>query len=99
MSVACKRGPSQIATDMHVLGGYHEIQQLDWHEQTRTVSGSCRRMPGVSGRLYFYVPTGYEPQSNPTDAPAYRLTHADGPLWTAELQFGKADMEFNVSFD
>ena len=31
--------PAVIATNMHVLGGYHEIQRLAWEEQGRTLSG------------------------------------------------------------
>ncbi len=65
----------------------------------RTLSGCCRRMPGVSGRVYFYVPDGYRPRSDPARAPASALTHVGGPLWSTELVFDKAEAEFSIAFD
>lgn len=77
---------------MHVLGGYHEIERLTWDEQPLTLSGCCRRMPGVSGRLYLYVPDRYRPRTS-------SLTHVGGPLWCAELAFDEAQAEFSLPFD
>ena len=91
--------PAVIATNMHVLGGYHEIQRLAWDEQSRTLSGCCRRMPGVSGRLYFYVPDGYRPHAEPEKPSATACTHMGGPLWSTELVFDKAEAEFSLAFD
>ncbi len=91
--------PAVIGTNMHVLGGYHEIQRLAWDEQSRTLSGSCRRMPGVSGRLFFYVPDGYRPLSDPAQPRRSPLTHVGGAIWSTELVFDKAEVEFSVGFE
>ncbi len=91
--------PAVIATNMHLLGGYHEIERLTWDETTLTLSGSCRRMPGVAGRVYFYVPAGYQPHRDPAQTDASPLTHVDGPLWSAELVFDTAEAEFSTAFD
>jgi len=91
--------PAVIATNMHVLGGYHEIQRLAWDEQRRTLSGCCHRMPGVSGRVYFYVPDGYRPQAEPARPPASACRHVGGPLWSTDLVFDSAEAEFSIAFD
>jgi hypothetical protein len=90
--------PAVIATNLHVLGGYHEIQRLAWDEQRLTLSGRCRRMSGVSGRVYLYVPEGYRLQASPASVPVSPLTHLAGPLWSVELVFDQAEAEFDVSF-
>ncbi len=91
--------PAVIATNLHVLGGYHEIQRLAWDEPRLTLSGRCRRLPGVSGRVYLYVPEGYRPQADPAGAPASPLTHVAGPLWSMELVFDQAEAGFGVPFE
>ncbi len=91
--------PEVIATNMHVLGGYHEIERLAWDERGLALTGRCRRMPGVSGRVYFYVPDGYRPHCDPARPPAFPLAHAGGPLWSVDLAFDKAEVEFSVAFD
>ena len=91
--------PAVIATNMHVLGGYHEIQRLAWDEQRLTLSGCCRRLPGVSGRVYFFVPDGYRPRADTAPAAASPLTHVAGPLWSMELVFDQAEAEFGVPFE
>lgn len=91
--------PEVIATNMHVLGGYHEIERLAWDERELALTGRCRRMPGVSGRVYFYVPDGYRPHCDPARPTAFPLAHAGGPLWSVDLAFDKAEVEFSVAFD
>ncbi len=90
--------PAVIATNLHVLGGFHEIQRLAWDEQRLTLSGRCRRLPGVSGRVFFFVPDGYRPRADAAPASACPLTHVAGPLWSLELVFDQAEAEFNVPF-
>ncbi len=92
--------PQVIATDMHLLGGYHEIKRLMWDEPSRTLAGCCRRMPGVSGRVYVYVPDGYRLRGGTAQADSsIELTHVGGPLWMKQIVFDKADAEFSTSFD
>lgn len=91
--------PAAIATNLHVLGGYHEIQRLAWDEPRLTLSGRCRRMPGVSGRVYLYVPAGYRPRADAAKATACPVTHVAGPLWSVELVFNQAEAEFAVAFE
>ena len=56
-------------------------------------------MPGVSGRVYFFVPDGYRPRADTAPAAACPLTHVAGPLWSMELVFDQAEAEFSVPFD
>ncbi len=82
-----------------MLGGYHEIQRLAWDERRLVLSGRCRRMPGVSGRVYLYVPDGYRPRADAAKAAARPLTHVAGPLWSVELVFDRAEADFEVPFE
>ncbi len=79
--------PEVIATDMHVLGGYHELRERAWDAERLTLSGRCRRMPGISGRLYVYVPDGYRPQAS-TGPGAGR--ESQGPAAVSSAQFAAA---------
>ncbi len=90
--------PAVIATNMHLLGGYHELQRLTWDDAGRTLSGNCRRMPGVTGRVNFYLPDGYRPAASSPPAGVPSLTQVDGPVWSTELVFEKAEAEFTFAF-
>ena len=85
--------PQVIGTDMHVLGGYHELGRLSWDEKKSTLSGRYRRAPGLSGKAYVYVPAGYRPQA------AAPLTHLDKCLWLHQVKFKEAQLDWSIPFD
>ncbi len=84
--------PGVIATNMHVLGGYHEIGRLDWDDATATLSGVCKRMPDLDGTLYVYVPEGFSPAADSS------LVQVDGWLWKKRIVFDEAETEFRMEF-
>ncbi len=76
--------PQVIATNMHVLGGYHEIGRMAWDQERRVLSGQYRRAPGLEGRAYVYVPDGYRPLPDGPQAKGFvRLGQIDKNLWVA----------------
>ena len=42
-----------IATNMHLLGGYHEIKRMAWDEKRLLLSGRYERAAGLGGKVYF----------------------------------------------
>ncbi len=92
--------PQVVGTDMHLLGGYHEIKKLTWDADHHTLAGVCQRMPGISGKVYVYVPAGYQPHfdSPPPDTSA-KLTNVGGELWVKELRFQEASAHWTIRFD
>ena len=44
--------PRVIATNMHLLGGYHEIKRLNWDEEQLLLSGQYQRAVGLEGKAY-----------------------------------------------
>ena len=68
--------------------------------QTATLSGKCRRMPGVRGNLYVYVPKGFQPHFDfPLRETSARMTHVEGNVWAIELEFHEAEARFSAKFD
>jgi len=91
--------PQVIGTDMHVLQGYHEIKRLAWDAQTHTLSGECERMPGLSCKLFVYVPDGFAPHFEfPLTDKSARLTHVAGRLWAHEIDFADARRAWTIPF-
>jgi alpha-galactosidase len=91
--------PHVIATNLHVLGGYHEVQRLAWDEQQLTLSGRYRRAPGLAGKAYLYIPDGYRVRPEvPSDLGANRLTKAAENLWVQEVQFREAGLDWQIAF-
>jgi alpha-galactosidase len=92
--------PQVIATNMHLLGGYHEIKRLVWDEKQRTLSGTYQRAPGLEGKAYLYLPDGYRPL---TSSPGLRglrsLIKIDTNLWAQDVQFQNAQVDWAVSFE
>jgi hypothetical protein len=90
--------PQVIATDMHVLGGYHELTQLTWDRAGRRLSGQYRRAPGLSGKAFVYVPAGYRPRVNGAGQSA-TVKHLGDNLWSHQVQFKTATADWAIDFD
>ena len=91
--------PQLLGTDMHILGGYHDVTALAWDQEKRVLSGRCRRLPGASGRVYLYIPPGYTPRFDfPLNAASANLTNLGGGVWMKELEFREAEVAWTVPF-
>jgi hypothetical protein len=91
--------PQVIATNLHVLGGYHEIQRLAWDEQQLVLSGRYQRASGLTGKAYLYVPDGYRPQFDTSSAQTTdRLINAAQNIWTQDFQFREATLDWKIAF-
>ncbi|HEY5913019.1 MAG TPA: glycoside hydrolase family 36 protein [Verrucomicrobiae bacterium] len=92
--------PRLIGTDMHVLQGVHEIRRLQWDAATGALSGLYHRMPGITGKAFFYLPKGWYPKFDfPLSPASARLTHLDGPIWMQEIEFAEADFGWTLPFE
>ncbi len=92
--------PQPIATDMHVLGGYHEITRTAWDEKRLVLSGEYRRAAGLEGKVYLYVPDGYRPlPGSPRAQGSIRLIQAGKNLWVQEVRFRQARLDWAIPFD
>ena len=88
-----------IATNMHLLGGYHEISSLAWDEQRLVLSGVYRRAPGLAGKAFLYVPAGFQPLPGASPASSSSgLTHASGRVWVQQIQFAAAEVDWSIPF-
>jgi len=95
-----EKHPMVVGTDMHLLGGWHELTRLAWNAQARTLSGECRRAAGLSGRVYVYVPPGWRPHFEfPLSAASARLTNLGRDLWAYEVEFTADACAWSVPFD
>jgi len=92
--------PQVIATNMHVLGGYHEIKHLAWDGRGVRLSGQYRRAPGLEGKAYIYVPEGFRPRTDtsPTSSSA-RLKDAGKNLWVQEFRFQEPSLDWSIAFE
>jgi hypothetical protein len=92
--------PQLLATDMHLLGGWHEVERMKWNTQTLVLSGSYRRAAGMEGKAFFYLPDGYRPL---VDSPAAkgntRLTLLDKNLLVQEVRFDEAATNWVIPFE
>ncbi|MBL9208685.1 MAG: alpha-galactosidase [Opitutaceae bacterium] len=92
--------PQLIGTDMHVFQGYHELKAMQWDESTLRLSGRYERMPGLSQRAYFLIPTGYSPKFEfPLSPGSARLTHVQGNLWMQEVDFVNRAVSWALPFE
>ena len=89
--------PQVIGTDMHVLSGYHEIERLAWDPARKTLSGRCRRAPGLSGRVFLHVPRGYQPRPDGTRGSAPSTQIADC-LWAQAVEFKEPTADWSIAF-
>ncbi len=92
--------PQVIATNLHVLGGYHEIKQSVWDETRLLLSGRYQRAPGLAGKVYLYVPDGYRPLPNsPSTQGGGSLIHTQQNVWSQEVQFQGASLDWTIAFE
>ncbi len=92
--------PQLVGTNMHVLGGWHEVKKLAWDEKTLVLAGRYARAPGLEGKAFFYVPSGYQPHFEfPLNAASARLTNVGGGLWMQEIEFTGAEVDWSIPFD
>ncbi len=80
--------PYVIGTDLHLTGGGVELPQVKWDEATQTLSGTARRAPGLSGRIFVAVPRGYRAEG---------LSASDGVL-AVPVKFAKVEEAWAVRF-
>jgi hypothetical protein len=92
--------PQIIGTDMHLVPGYHELAKLSWDDKTHELSGECKRMTGVNGQLFVYIPKGFSPHFDfPLTEKSAALTHINGPVWAHEINFTNATQTWQIPFD
>ncbi|HSU54181.1 MAG TPA: alpha-galactosidase [Candidatus Dormibacteraeota bacterium] len=92
--------PQVIATDMHLVPGYHELTKLGWDDKTHVLSGECKRMPGVNGQLFVHVPQAYRPHFDfPLNENSAALTHIAGDVWAHEMSFTNTTQTWRIPFD
>ena len=92
--------PQLIGTDMHVLQGFHELNQIAWDENQIALSGTFTRMPGLSSKAFYYVPPTYAPKFEfPLSPRSARLTHVSGNVWMQEIEFKQKDFAWTIPFD
>jgi hypothetical protein len=91
--------PQVIGTDMHILGGWHDLLAASWDTEKRTLSGRCRRLPGATGRVFVFIPPGFSPRFEfPLNPASASLTHLGGDVWMKELEFRQAEVEWAIPF-
>ena len=89
-----------IATDIHVLGGHHEIERLAWDEEKLLIEGRYRRAPGLEGKAYVYVPPGYRPKADAQAPGALKMQGlAAENLWVQEVRFREAAVDWVIPFE
>jgi hypothetical protein len=92
--------PWVIATNMHLLGGYHEIKRLAWDEGRLLLSGQYERAAGLEGKAYLYVPGDLRPRLNaPATQGSVRLSPAADNLWVQEVAFKEPRQDWSIAFD
>jgi len=92
--------PQIIGTDLHLLQGYHELKQMNWDDKNLMLSGDCERMPGISGKLFVYVPAGFQPHFEfPLNNKSAALTHIQDRVWAYEIQFAHTGEHWSIPFD
>jgi hypothetical protein len=92
--------PQLIATNMHMLGGYHEIRRLTWNEQQTTLSGRFRRAAGLEGKAFLYVPDGYRVLSGSSLSEGMAgAKQLDRELWQLDIEFKNSEVDWTVGFE
>lgn len=95
--------PQFISTDRHVLQGAVETEDVNWNEQTKTISGVSTGSLNTSHNVYVYVP-GDHPWTWGgyvlyRDYDSYSLKLVDKNIMQVHINFDKADhvkWEINV---
>lgn len=81
--------PQLLGTDMHLTMGGVELAGVKWDPQARVLSGTARRAPGASGRVFLHVPRPWRVVSGATST---------GELATLGLHFSGHDAAWAVEF-
>jgi hypothetical protein len=91
--------PQIIATNMHVLGGFHEIKRLVWDEKQGILSGTYQRAPGLKGHAYIYVPDTYRPlPDSALNKGQAGLIRSGTNVWVQEIQFKDPQVAWAIKF-
>lgn len=80
--------PFVLSTDMHLTQGGVELPAVAWDAAKLTLSGTARRMPGMTGRVFVYVPEGYAP----------RDSQSRDRVLEVPLSFTAAEARWSVTF-
>jgi hypothetical protein len=92
--------PQVLATNMHLLGGLHEVPRITWDEKRQVLSGTYRRAPGLKGKVYFWGPDGLRPlHESPLLAGTVRLERVGPNVWSQEVCFREAQLDWAVPFE
>jgi hypothetical protein len=92
--------PQLVGTDMHLLQGYHEVKGITWDAKKSVLAGNYRRMGGIPGKAFFYLPEGYAAKFEfPLSPASARLTHVEGKLWMQEVDFADQDLVWSIPFE
>ncbi len=88
-----------IATNMHLLGGYHEIKRMAWDDERLVLSGEYERAAGLEGKVYFHVPDNFRPLPHAHGAKgSSRWVPIGKNLWRQEVQFQGSRLEWAMPF-
>ncbi len=74
--------PQLLATSRHITGGAFDLEELSWEEETRTLSGRSRTVPGEP-----YTVTAYDPASS---SPVTLTLEPEGELTEWSISFRNA---------
>jgi alpha-galactosidase len=92
--------PDVIATNMHVLGGYHEIKRLAWDDRRCMLAGTYQRAPGLEGKAFLYVPARFRPQTDSLSGKGSLRISKIGPnVWVQEIRFKEAQVDWAIRFE
>jgi hypothetical protein len=91
-----KRGvPQVLSTDRHVLQGALELEQVAWHEATKTLEGTSTGPIGTAHNLSVYIPDSHPWfQGGPFlnhDYPGFTLRMLDEHILRVRVRFEKSD--------
>lgn len=90
--------PWILGTDMHLLQGYVELQNVCWEARTLTLSGRATRPAGFPGTIYVAAPAGLAVK-NPQGYHIAKDGRDDSLIITRQFTFGDKAEEFVVQFE
>jgi len=85
-----KDSPTVVGTDMHVTQGGVELPEVAWDPGASTLRGRAVRAPGMKGRIFIYVPPGYEVLD--------KVEPVDGRVVAVPVAFDTAQAMWSVRF-
>jgi len=90
-----KRGiPQVLATDRHVISGYNELEQVNWNETTRTLSGISTGPLNSAHNVAVYIPEPHPSGQGAGafmyhDFPGYSLKMMDDHMLRVHVRFSE----------